>query len=144
MNKYVLLFSFFLASCSSCSVKDTINQAGDAAGQAAGEFIEGASKGVEKAFDVQLSASKDLTDRGIQLGKCSVRNDSNGTDNLLTIYVIFNEDFNDTLTVRAFDGELEMGRAHAAVSGKRKDAAFVDFYFDKRTNIDSKNRLTLE
>ena len=29
-------------------------------------------------------------------------------------------------------------------AGLQKDAAFVDFYFDKRTNIDSKNRLTLE
>ena len=81
---------------------------------------------------------------GIQLWKWRVLYDSNGTDNVLTVYIIFNEDINDTLTVRAFDGDLEMGRAHAAVVGKRKDAVFVDFYFDKRTNIDSKNRLTLE
>ena len=140
----ILAVLFLLCSCSSSSVKETIHQAGDAAGQAAGEFIEGASKGVEKAFDVTVAPSDALVARGIRLGKCTVANDTTGTDNVLRVYVIFEKDFSDTLLAKAFDGDLEMGRSFAAVKGKSNEAAFVDFRFDKRTNIDSKNRLTLE
>ena len=51
-----LLFAiaFSLFACNSSTIKEKINQAGDVAGQTAGEFIEGASKGVQKAFDVKV------------------------------------------------------------------------------------------
>jgi hypothetical protein len=134
-----------LISCSSESIKKKINKAGDIAGQATGEFVEGATKGIEKAFDVKVIINKELENKGIQLGKCSVANDSVGTDNLLVIYVIFNQDYKGTLTAKAFDeNELEMGRISVEIEGKKNEAKYIEFHFDKRTNIDSKNKLIIE
>ena len=137
--------AFALFACNSSTIKEKINQAGDVAGQTAGEFIEGASKGVQKAFDVNVELAEVLKAQGISLGKSSVSSDSTGTDNLLVQYVIFNADFSGTLTAKVFDSAgREMGRAVAAVTGKTNEARYIDFRFDPRTNIDSKCRLTIE
>jgi hypothetical protein len=69
-----------LLSCSSGEIKEKINKAGDIAGQATGEFVEGATKGIEKAFDVKVEIGKDIESKGIQFGKSTVSNDSLGTD----------------------------------------------------------------
>ena len=147
MNKIriFVLIAFALQACTSNSIKEKINKAGDIAGEATGEFIEGASKGVERAFDVDIQLNQNLLSKGIQFGKATVTNDSIGVDNLLVIYVIFNQDFKGTMTAKAFDNKsLEMGRATIEVVGKKDETKYVEFHFDKRTNIDSKNKLTVE
>lgn len=146
--KNILLISvstLIITACSSADIKEKINKVGDVAGQTAGEFIEGATKGVQKAFDVTITLPKDLKEKGVEFGKATVSSDSVGTDNLLVIYVIFNKDFEGKLTAKVFD-ELsqEMGRSATTLSGKKDEAKFVEFHFDKRTNIDSKNLLTIE
>jgi hypothetical protein len=146
MKKLIIpILTLLIFSCSTDTIKDGINKAGNVAGQTAGEFIEGASKGVEKAFDVKVALSEDLKKKGLELGKTYITSDSLATDNLLMVYVIFNSDFSDTLKAKVFDEKnLEMGRATTIVSAKKNEARFVDFHFDKRTNIDSKNVLTVE
>jgi hypothetical protein len=144
-NLLFCLSSVLLFACSSTDIKENINKAGDVAGQTAGEFIEGASKGVQKAFDVKLELPEQLKAQGLEFGKASVTSDSLGTDNLLLLYVIFNKDFEGTLTAKVFDEQaLEMGRTTIQVSGKKEEARFIEFHFDKRTNIDSKNKLTIQ
>ncbi|AEA42813.1 hypothetical protein [Fluviicola taffensis] len=134
-----------LSACSSSSIKENINKAGDAAGQTAGEFIEGASKGVQKAFDVNITIDSKLAAKGIECGKTQVASDSLGTDNLLIVYVIFNENFKGKLTAKAFDdNSLEMGRSSVQIQGKKDEAKYVEFHFDPRTNLDSKHQLTVE
>ncbi len=136
---------FFLASCSSCQVKEKANKAGDAAGQVLGEFASGLTSGVEEAIEVSINPSEELKNKGIQFGKMTVTSDSVGTDNLLTTYVIFNQDFKSTLTAKAFDNKgLEMGRVKLNVTGKKDEARFIEFHFDKRTNIDNNSKLTIE
>jgi len=147
MRKSILVIAvaFGMTACSSSSIKDKINKTGDVAGQVAGEFMEGASKGVVKAFDVKVDLSPTLMEKGIQFGKATVSSDTVGTDNLLVLYVIFNKDFDGSLTAKAFDDQsLEMGRVTIPVTGKKNDAMFIEFHFDKRTNIDSKNKLSVE
>lgn len=142
---FTAVIALLLTACSSESIKEKINKAGDVAGQTAGEFIEGATKGVQKAFDVKIVLPGDLKEQGIEFGKASVTSDSVGTDNLLLLYVIFHKDFEGKLTAKVFDEQsLEMGRASVNVSGKKDEAKFMEFHFDKRTNIDSKNKLTIE
>lgn len=139
------LTSLFLLACSSNDIKENINKAGDVAGQTAGEFIEGASKGVQKAFDVKLEVPEQLKTQGLEFGKASVTSDSSGTDNVLLLYVIFNKDYEGKLTAKVFDEQaLEMGRTSTNVKGKKDEATFIEFHFDKRTNINSKNKLTVE
>lgn len=143
---YILLFLIsVLCGCSSNSIKEKINKAGDVAGQTAGEFIEGASKGVQKAFDVEVHLPKELKDKGIEFGKATVSNDTIGTDNLLVLYVIFNENYEGKLTAKVFDEKsLEIGRSIIETSGKKGEAKHVEFHFDKFTNIDSKNKVIVE
>jgi hypothetical protein len=133
-----------LSSCSSC-VKEKANKAGNAAGEIAGEFVEGAVQGATDAFDVKVNLPKNLQEKGIRFGKSTVSNDSSGTDNLLTVYVIFEKDFEGTLTAKVFDGKgLEMGRSTQSVKGKTNETQFVEFHFDQRTNIDSNCKVVVE
>lgn len=145
--KYIsfLLLISWMTSCSSSSVKEHINKAGNAAGEAAGEFIEGASKGVVEAFDVEVSLSDALKNKGLELGKTEVSSGEEGHDNLLIAYVVFNKSFKGTLRAKAFDDKSsEIGRASVEVDTKKDDAMYLEFYFDKHTNIDSKNKLIIE
>src|SRR4051812_12911724 len=96
-----ILLIAFLFSCSSDSIKQKINKAGDIAGQATGEFMEGASKGIVKAFDAKIQPSTELRTKGLDFGKATITSDTNGTDNLLIVYVIFNQDFKGRLTAKA-------------------------------------------
>lgn len=141
---YIPIFALFIFSCSTDNIKEGINTVGDVAGQTAGEFIEGASKGVEKAFDIKVTLSDDLKKKGLEFGKTYITNDSLSTDNLLMVYIIFNQDYSGTLKAKVYDDkQLEMGRTSSDVNGKKDQAKFVEFHFDKRTNIDSKNVLTV-
>jgi len=142
---FITVLTLTILSCSTDTIKGGINKAGDVAGQTAGEFIEGASKGVQKAFDVKIILPQNLKNQGVEFGKTYITSDSIGTDNLLMVYVIFNKPYTDTLVAKVFDDQqLEMGRVAAVVSGVQNEAKFVEFHFDKRTNIDSKNTLTVE
>ena len=146
-NIYLIYVTFFviLNACSSRSVKEKINQAGDVTGQAVGEFASGVSSGMGKAFDVKVSLSENLKDKGISFGKTTVSSDSGATDNLLTAYLIFEKDFNESLTAKAFDSKgAEMGRVTINAAGKKGDAKYFEFHFDKRTNIDYDSKLTIE
>ncbi|MBK8848509.1 MAG: hypothetical protein IPO27_19000 [Bacteroidetes bacterium] len=147
MNKSTIsiLSLCMLAACTSSSIKEKINKAGDVAGQTAGEFIEGATQGVQKAFDVDIALPDALKDKGIQFGKATVSSDSIGTDNLLHLYVIFTKDFDGGLMAKVFDSKgKEMGRSTVTLNGKKDAAQFVEFRFDKLTNIDSSSELTIE
>jgi hypothetical protein len=139
----LLFLSFF--SCTSPEGKKNINEVGDAAGQAVGEFVEGVTHGVQKAFDVTVQLPSNLADKGIKIGKTSVTSDSVGTDNLLLVYIIFEADYSGEMTAKAFDNKgSEMGRVRVKAAGKKNEAKFLEFHFDKHTNIDSDSRLTIE
>ncbi|MDF3027704.1 MAG: hypothetical protein K0S23_2011 [Fluviicola sp.] len=146
MKPFVFIISsILLTACSTSEIKESINDAGDATGQTAGEFFEGATKGIQKAFDVKVSIDPQLKTKGIEVGKTQVASDSAGTDNLLTVYVIFNQNFKGKLTAKAFDDKkLEMGRSSVEVQGKKDEAKYVDFHFDRRVNLDSKNELVIQ
>jgi hypothetical protein len=141
----MLALSAFLVSCSGNTVKDGINKAGDVAGQAAGEFVEGAAHGVEKSFELNPILDPALQAKGIALGSYDVSSDSLGSDNVLTLYIIFNNAFSGPITAKVFDHKaLEMGRATAQTTGVQGEAKYVEFKFDHRANIDSDTKVTVE
>ncbi len=145
MKRLFFISLLLFSACSSESVKDKINKAGDVTGQAIGEFTEGVSSGVEKAFDTKVEISENLKEKGIECGKTTVTSDSGGTDNKLTIYVIFHKDFSGEITAKAFDKQnAEMGRVKLKAEGKLEGSTFLEFHFDPRTNIDHDSRLTIE
>ncbi len=106
--------------------------------------MEGASKGIRKAFDIKVELPEDLKEKGLAFGKTTITSDAAGTDNVLVLYVIFNKDFDGKLTAKVYDdANQEMGRAAMPVKGKKDEAMFIEFHFDKHTNVDSKNRVTV-
>ena len=147
--KLFLYFIFFvlvvITSCSTSSVKENLEKAGDAAGQTAGKLAKGIQSGMNKTFDVKVELPEQLAKQGITLGKTIVSSDKEGTDNLLSVYFIFSENYKGSITAKVFDAQLqEMGRAIQPVEAVKGEAKFIDFHFDKRTNIDSDSKLTLE
>lgn len=133
-----------LTSCSGDAVKEKINKAGDVAGQAVGELATGVSTGVEKAMGVKVEVSPALSGKGISTGKITV-SDSSATDNVLNVYTVFGSDFNGTITAKVYDqGNAEMGRSKVQVAAKKEDAKFIDFVFDKHTNLDNHCKVVLE
>jgi hypothetical protein len=141
----VLFVVLLMCQCTSTETKEKLKKVGDETGQTVGKFISGVTDGVEKAFEPKIDLPQNLKDKGIQFGKTSVTNDSVGEDNLLVIYIIFNKDFKGELLAKTFDSKnLEMGRAKVSIEGKKDEAKFIEFHFDKRTNIDSDSKITIE
>jgi len=144
----LIILTFLLTSCDRVKekTKNTINEGGEVVGKTATEFIEGVSEGVDKTLQCEMSLSEALKNGGLQTGKFSIQNDTNGgQNNLLAIYIIFNKDFNKPVIAKAFDKTgLEIGRSKLTVEGKAGEAKYYDFAFDKRTYIEAKSKLTIE
>jgi hypothetical protein len=143
--KYVALLSCIsLLACNGGNVNDKIHNAGEKAGKAVSEIAKGVSQGVSSSFEVHVEKADSVSLKNIELGKISLKS-KDGTDNMLSIYFIFKKDFARRLMIKVFDGKgLEMGRSSQLVKGKKNDAGFIDFIFDKRTNIDSDSKIIIE
>ncbi|MCD2259001.1 hypothetical protein [Psychroserpens luteolus] len=143
-----LLCVFTLVSCQRVKDKtqETINAGGEAVGKSATEFIEGVSEGIDKTLEVKIAMSSDLKASGLSTGKYSISNNpQGGKDNLLTLYIIFDQDFKDIIYVKAFDKNgLETGRAKLEVEGKKGEANYYDFTFGKRVEIEYRSKIVVE
>ena len=145
---FTLSILLLFISCNKISekTKETINKGGETVGKTATEFFEGISEGVDRALDCEVVLTEKLKNKGLKTGKFSIVNSSlGGENNLLTLYLIFNQDFKATLTAKAFDKKgLEIGRTKTTIEGKKDDAAYFDFKFDKRTYIEVKSKILIE
>lgn len=131
--------SVMLSSC------DRLNNSTEKIGETAGGIVKGIETGVKKARAINLNYTESLTEKGISNGKVTLRNDKEGTDNLLSVYLIFSKKFRGKIIAKAYDNQgLEMGRSSIKVEVQNGDAGFYDFHFDKRTNIDRDGRIVLE
>ena len=75
----------------------------------------------------------------------TVSSDSIGNDNLLQIYIIFNSDLKKEITAKAFDSKkLEIGRVKIKIEGKKDEAKYFEFHFDKRTEINNDCKIVIE
>lgn len=150
MKKLILAVALIGFACACSRVKETtkdvINKSGEVVGEGASEFIEGVSEGVDRTLDCEIILSQALKEKGIEFGKFSVNNDSTGgINNTLTIYLIFNNNFSGDITAKAIDKKgLEFGRNKIKVEGVAGEAMYVDFVFDKRTNIEVRSKIYLE
>lgn len=148
MKHLLLLISLLIFS--SCNWfkqkgKEVANKTGEAAGTVSSEFVNGASKGIEQTFTNEVNFSDELKKAGVQSGKIIISSNDSATDNIVRAYLIFNNDFQKDITVKVFSPEgQEYGRVKETISAKKDEAKYVDFIFDKRTNIDSKGKITFE
>lgn len=146
--KYLLLIAVLF--CTSCNwvkqkTKATVNKSGEMVGKAGSEFADGVSEGVQKTFANSIQLSAALKASGISTGRTLIESTDSTKDNILSVYLIFNQDFQQEVTVKVFSeaGE-EYGRVKQQVNGTKGDARYIDFVFDKRTNLDGKGKVTIE
>jgi hypothetical protein len=149
MKRIILILTALMlfASCGRVKekAKETINKGGETVGKTATEFFEGVSTGIDKTLECELSLSETLLSKGLKTGKFSIENAAVGKNNQLTVYLIFDKDFNSPVIAKTFDKNgLETGRAKIDIAGKADEAAYFDFVFDKRTYIEVKSKITLE
>jgi len=139
----VLLFS----SCNWVKDKsrETVNKTGEVVAQTGSEFVNGMSKGIVKTFRNKVVFSDALVQSGLSCGKTLIGSTDSGKDNLLSVYFIFNKAFDHKVLIKLFteDGE-EYGRASLHLKGLQDEARYEDVVFDKRTQIDSRSKITVE
>jgi hypothetical protein len=145
--KFLFLLSFFAFSCNwaKTKTKEGINKTGEIVSKAGSEFAEGARKGIEKTFSNEIVLSDALKSKGLSYGKIIITGTDSTTDNLLSAYLVFEKDFDQQITLKVFgEDKLEFGRVAQPVKARAGEAKYIDFIFDKRTNIDSKGKVSFE
>jgi hypothetical protein len=139
--------SFGLSSCdwAKDKTKETLHKGGEIVGKAGSEVADGIANGVEETFANLVESSPRITASGVKFGRVKVDGTDSTTDNVVSVYLIFDKHFNGKITAKAIgeDG-LEFGRAVMDVVADSGQAKFVDFEFDKRTNIDKGDKVRLE
>jgi len=146
--KYIIIILAVVGS--SCNwakekTKETVNKTGEVVATAGSEFVNGVAKGVDKTFSNKIILSEQLIMQGLKTGKIIINNSDSATDNILTSYLIFDNDFNRKITIKVFNAEgQEYGRVSQSIKGTKGEARYFDFIFDKRTNIYSKGTITFE
>ena len=147
MYKYLLIIVFFIIGCNNAKDKarDAISKAGETVGQSTTEFAKAVSEGVDKSLGSEIQLSQALTAKGIKTGKFKIASSADASDNILSLYLIFNNDFKGDISIKIFDSKgLEYGRLKQNIAGKEGEAKFVDFSFDKRTNIESRSKFVID
>jgi len=140
----------FLITTASCNWakdkgKEAANKTGEAVAKTGSEIVDGVVKGIEETFSNEIILSDELKSNGLKTGKITVTSTDSATDNVISAYLIFEKDFNQQISIKVFDDHgLEYGRTSQLVSAKAGVAKYVDFIFDKRTNIDGKGKFSFE
>lgn len=143
---FLIFVVFFICSCNFVQEKTNkvANKTGEVVAQAGAEFADGIAKGVNKAFNNEIELSKQLADKGIQIGKTVIGSAKNGSDNVLAIYFIFNNNVKEAITIKLEDEKgKEFGRLKQTIKGETNQAFFIDFIFTERTNIDAKTKVII-
>ena len=147
MKYFITLLSLLTLSCNWAKqkTKETINKSGEVAAKTGSEFINGVSKGVEKTFENKVKISDALSKDGLHVGKVLIQSSDSATDNKLVAYLIYNNAIDKKVTIKIFtESGDEYGRLVQTIKGNKGEAGYVDFIFDKRTNIDSRGTITIE
>jgi hypothetical protein len=144
MYRFIFLFGIsFFASCH--RVGDVIESGAETAGKAAGSIAQHVGSGVEQALDIKPVLSPQITETGLQLGKTLIGSDGEGTDNKLSVYFIASGKTDLQISARVQDVKgQEIGRTTSRLQLDSGQTRYLDFLFEKYTNIDSDSKVFLD
>lgn len=149
INRSVVLvslgvFLIFTQRCRTDEGNEKLQNVGQKVGVSASKVVKGVKSGIEKAVKINIDLSESLKNRGLSCGKVELGNEG-GKHNKLSVYMIFDKVVNRNVTVKVVDNQgLEVGRSKVLVKGTAGETKYVDFVFDKRTNIDRDFVITME
>lgn len=153
MKKFLILLvvlvltSVILTSCNWAKekTKNAITNTGEAVGKTGSEFGNAVYNGVKKTFDNKIQISEELTKAGLEIGEVLINSTDSTTNNVLTVYTIFNKDLDATIRIKVINASgKEYGRVSENIKGDKGDARYIDFTFDSRVNIGSKGSISIE
>lgn len=142
---FVLAFGLFSCEFRSGTPEEKVTRTGETVGKGTSDFIKGVSKGVSNTVQSKLEFSDALKAKGLQTGKFQIERSKTGKRSVLSVYLIFDQDFKKKVSVKVYDANgQEYGRISQLIEGKKGDARFYDFAFDPRTNLENRSRFTFE
>ena len=128
------------------AAKTTLRKTSETVGQSATVVADGLATGAQKEA-VQVQASPALQGRGLELGKASLTSTDSSSQHQvrLTMYVIFKQNFSDTVRVKLYTQQgVEYGRSKILVRGLRDNARPIVVGFDPRTETELGTKVTIE
>ena len=100
---------------------------------------------IEKVAKINIDLSENLKTRGLSLGKTKLDSKNGGRHNMLNVYLIFDKKISRIVLAKVLNNQNEeIGRTKTQISGDAGEAKYVDFIFDKRTNIDRDFKIIVE
>ncbi|MFD2909250.1 hypothetical protein ACFSX9_10980 [Flavobacterium ardleyense] len=152
--KKILTLSIIFASTSmtltSCNwakekTKTAISKTGEVVGKTGSEFGNGVYNGIKKSFENDIEISEDLKKAGFQIGEVTINSTDSTSDNVLTVYAIFNQKFDKNIRIKVYNEEgKEYGRTSENIKGEKGDAEYIDFNFGTRVKIGAKGNIKIE
>jgi hypothetical protein len=143
----VLALAAILISCSKVSEKagETIDSGAQKVGKTATDIVNSIDKGISQSTALDIELSDQLKRSGLSSGKYYVRENTAGRENTVSLYLISNRDFKGTLHARLFDKKgVEMGRIEKDFTQRKGQAAYCDFVFDDKIDIESQGKLSID
>ena len=147
ISKSILLFAIASISiaCRTESGNERLEGASAKVGESASKAVKGIKAGIEKATKINIELSENLKTRGLSLGKTKLDSKNGGRHNMLNVYLIFDKKISRIVLVKVLNNQNEeIGRTKTQISGDAGEAKYVDFIFDKRTNIDRDFKIIVE
>ena len=160
MKKIVLAFAFVLAFASCERVKQKANDAIDSGaqkvesaidsgaqvvGETATDVVNSIDKGITKSSKLDIQLSDALKKSGLSFGKYYFSNGVEGKENVLSLYLITEQNTDRELRATLFDKKgVEMGRTKVKITQKAGDAAYHDFVFDPKISFEYQGKMTIE
>lgn len=142
---FVLTLTFSACDWAKDKTKKAVNKTGEIVGKTTSEFGDGVYNGVKKTFENELKMSEQLKAKGLEFGEILINSTDLATDNVLTVYIIFNGNFDQEITIKLFaENGKEYGRIKELVKGEKGSAKHFDFTFDKHVNIGTKGSISIE
>jgi|SRR6185437_13545092 len=108
--------------------------------QTAVEFAQNPSSN-----SLKITPPEKLMQKDVELDVAVVSNDSIGINNLLTLYVFFNNACEDTLTVKVLTNQNdEKASISVVLSGIQDETKPLYFHFNKNVSITENDKLLLQ
>ncbi|AWM31758.1 hypothetical protein [Hymenobacter nivis] len=143
---FLLILSLIGCDRGKHSAQDTLRNTAEAAGQSTTVAADGLATGAQReAAQTGLSAA--LQARGLRLGKSFVAGDDSVRAGRpqLSLYVIFERTFRDTVRVRLLDNNgVEYGRSRVLLQGRADEARPFPVRFDPHMHFELGTQVVVE
>ena len=126
--------------------REKVQRTGKAVGRTAGDFVSGISSGVRAVSHDRVELAPALTSAGLRTGRFAVKSDDDKkTRRVLNVYLIFDQNFKQRLTVKAIDRDgNEYGRIVRQLRGNAGEARYEEFAFESPERVVGRSRFIFE